>query len=142
MANPLSFIKKATTVLTATATLFAMLRENLEIKHSLDSTIAKLKQAANSRSAKVRFDAKLLAIEAAADTAEKQFGATEQAADWRRAAAALRTRGELIWHANEGKQRRQGMKALMSETTALLDRINHELTNMSSLTQKAIGDAS
>lgn len=50
-------------------------------------------------------------------------------------------RGELIWHANEGRQRRKAMKALNSETTDLLERINTMLRTLTPTVQPAVGSS-
>lgn len=141
MANPVSLIRTTTSVLAASAALLAALRDNPEIKGGIDQALTKIKSATDSRNPKLRFEAKLTAIETAADAVETEFGRRDQAAEWRQASAALRMRGELIWHANEGRQRRKAMKALNSETTDLLERINTMLRTLTPTVQPAVGSS-
>lgn len=138
MANPVSLIRTTTSVLAASAALLAALRDNPELKDGLDQAVAKIKSATNSQNPKLRFEAKLAAIEAAAEAVESEFGRHDQAAQWRQGATALRMRGELIWHANEGRQRRKAMKALNAETTDLLERINALLRTLTPHVQAAV----
>lgn len=130
MPNPVSLLRTATTVLGASAALLTALKDNPELKDGLEQAITKIKGATNSQNPKIRFDAKLTAIEAAADAVEQEFGRADMASEWRQGAAALRMRGELVWHASKGRDRRKAMKALNGETSELLSRINGHLASL------------
>lgn len=81
MANPVSLIRTTTSVLAASAALLAALRDNPEIKGGIDQALTKIKSATDSRNPKLRFEAKLTAIETAADAVETEFGRRDQAAE-------------------------------------------------------------
>lgn len=131
MANIVPVIKTALKVVTASAAVLKALDDNPRISEKAGDVLAKAKEAAASRSPKRRFEAKMTAIEACAEAAESEFGETERAEQWRKQASALRVRAELMWNAASGKQRRQQMRQINSETTALLDQINQQLMTLS-----------
>ena len=124
------FLKTAGGVVATTITLLTALRENPQIAKGLDDAVDKVKAATNSDNPKLRFDAKLSAINVAADAVDETFPGTAEADGWRRQAQALRVRGELAWGANTGKSRRKAMKALNVETAELLEQINLRLADM------------
>lgn len=124
------FVKTAGGVIATTATLIGALRENPQIAKGVDEAFAKLKSSANSANPKLRFDAKLSAINVAADAVEETFPGSPEPAGWRRQAQALRVRGELAWSANTGRDRRKAMKALNAETQELLSSINERLATL------------
>ena len=121
------FIKTASTILATSVALLTAMRENPQIAEGIDSAIEKLKKATNSQNPKLRFDAKLAAIVAAADAVEQTFPSAAEPAGWRRQAQALRVRGELAWHSNTGGHRRKAMKALNAETAEVLSQVNSRL---------------
>lgn len=123
-------VKTAGGVIATTAALLTALRENPQIGQSVDSAIGKLKEATNSENPKLRFDAKLGAIDAAANAVEETFPHATEPDGWRRQAKALRMRGELAWTANSGKARRKAMKALNAETTEVLASVNTRLVEL------------
>ena len=121
------FIKTASTILATSVALLTAMRENPQIAEGIDSAIEKLKKATNSQNPKLRFDAKLAAIVAAADAVEQSFPGAAEPSGWRRQAQALRVRGELAWHSNTGGHRRKAMKALNAETAEVLSQVNSRL---------------
>lgn len=129
MASASTIIKAATSVLAASAALITAFKDNPQLAGGAKSALDKIKQAANSNNPRVRFEAKLAAIEACADAVEAQFPGATEVTSWRRTAAALRVRGELIWQ-TEGRRRRGAMKELTQETTELLSRINERLVQL------------
>jgi len=124
------FIKTASTILATSVALLTAMRENPQIAEGIDSAIDKLKKATNSQNPKLRFDAKLAAIVAAADAVEQKFPSAAEPAGWRRQAQALRVRGELAWHSNTGGHRRKAMKALNAETAEVLSQVNARLIDL------------
>ena len=124
------FIKTASTILATSVALLTAMRENPQIAEGIDSAIDKLKKATNSQNPKLRFDAKLAAIVAAADAVEQTFPSAAEPAEWRRQAQALRVRGELAWHSNTGGHRRKAMKALNAETAEVLSQVNARLIDL------------
>lgn len=121
------FIKTAGGVIATSLALLTALRENPQISEGVDSAIEKLKSATNSQNPKLRFDAKIAAIEAAADAVESTFHDAGEPEGWRRQAKGLRMRGELAWNASEGRARRRAMKALNRETAEVLSGVNTRL---------------
>lgn len=121
------FIKTAGGVIATSLALLTALRENPQIAEGVDSAIDKLKSATNSQNPKLRFDAKISAIEAAADAVENTFTDASEPAGWRRQAKGLRMRGELAWNASNGRTRRRAMKALNTETAEVLSGVNTRL---------------
>ena len=128
-------VKTAGGVIATTATLLTALRENPQIARSIDDAVGKLKASANSENPKLRFDAKLNAINVAADAVDETFPGSPEPEGWRRQAQSLRVRGELAWSANTGKHRRTAMKALNAETAELLQQINERLASMQAPTE-------
>ena len=124
------FVKAAGGVIATTITLLSALRENPQTADGIDRAVNKLKSATNSENPKLRFDAKISAIEVAADAVEETFPHAVEPEGWRRQAKALRTRGELAWNANTGKARRRAMKAVNAETAELLAVINGRLADL------------
>ena len=124
------FIKTASTILATSAALLTAMRENPQIAEGIDSAIDKLKKATNSQNPKLRFDAKLAAIVAAAGAVEQTFPSAAEPAGGRRQAQALRVRGELAWHSNTGGHRRKAMKALNAETAEVLSQVNARLIDL------------
>ena len=120
-------LKTAGGAVATTVTLVTALRENPEIAKSLDGLLGKLKEAAAGDHPKRRFDAKMAAIDTAADAVAQAFPEATEPAGWRRQAQALRVRGELAWSANRGAVRRKVMKSLDAETGELLQQINTRL---------------
>lgn len=131
MANPLPVIKAATSALAASAALLAALKDAPNVTDTAKSTIDKIKSALRNRSAKVRFEAKIDAIETCAVAVEEVFPGTEEATVWRQKVASLRMRGELAWTSRRGSQRRAAMRQLDEETGALLTTINERLATLS-----------
>lgn len=123
-------VTTASGVIAATATLLSALRDNPQISESIDGAVAKLKEATNSENPKLRFEAKLNAIEVAADAVSETFPQAVEPTGWRRQAQALRMRGELAWHSNNGGARRKAMKALNAETAEVLAQVNERLTQL------------
>ncbi|GAA4901330.1 hypothetical protein GCM10025789_20010 [Tessaracoccus lubricantis] len=117
----------ASGVIAATTALLGALRDNPQISESIDGAVAKLKEATNSENPKLRFEAKLNAIDVAAEAVEETFPQAVEPNGWRRQAQALRMRGELAWNANSGKARRRAMKALNAETAEVLASVNERL---------------
>lgn len=130
MANLGTILKTAGSVLAASAAILATIRENPQLADGATRALDKVKAATNSQNPKLRFEAKLAAIDACADAVEANFGNNEEAARWRREAAALRVRGDLTWHAHHGKQRRKAMRALNEETSVVLAHINERLAQL------------
>lgn len=130
MANLGTILKTAGSVLAASAAILATLKENPQLTEGATKALDKVKAATNSQNPKLRFEAKLAAIDACADAVEANFGDHEEASKWRREAAALRVRGDLTWHAHHGKQRRKAMRLLNEETTVVLAHINERLTQL------------
>lgn len=126
------FVKAAGGVIATTVALLTALRENPQIGQGVDSAIEKLKAATNSENPKLHFDAKLSAIDAAADAVEETFPGATEPAGWRRQAKGLRMRGELAWNTNKGKARRKAMKALNTETAEVLAGVNNRLIALQS----------
>lgn len=120
-------LKTAGGAVATTVALVTALRENPEIARGLDSLLAKVKAAADGDNPKRRFDAKMAAIDTAADAVAHAFPEATEPAGWRRQAQALRVRGELAWNANGAVSRRRAMKSLNAETGELLRQINERL---------------
>lgn len=131
MANPVPVIKAATSALAASAALLAALKDAPKITEAAKATVDNIKSALRNKSAKVRFDAKIDAIEACADAVDEAFPGTEDAKVWRQKAASLRMRGQLAWASRRGSQRRVAMRQLDEETAALLATINERLAMLS-----------
>lgn len=123
-------IKTTGAAVATTVTLVSALRENPQIARSLDDLVGKLKSATDANNPKIRFDAKMAAIDTAADAVELAFPEATEPAGWHRHAQALRVRGELIWGANSGGTRRKAMKSLNAETAELLEQINQRLGSL------------
>lgn len=121
------FITTASGVVAATATLLGALRENPQLAEAVDGAVDRLKKSMNSENPKLRFEAKLHAIDVAADAVAETFPHAVEPSGWRRQAQALRLRGELAWSANTGKARRKAMKALNGETAEVLAQVNERL---------------
>lgn len=130
MANPARAIKTATGVLVATAGLLSALKDNPQLAAGVQRTLATIKGALKSKSAKQRFDAQIAAIEACAVAVEEQFPEASEPADWRQAARTLQLRAELVWATGPGGARRKAMKTLSRDTTALLASINARLAQL------------
>ncbi|WP_296139662.1 hypothetical protein [uncultured Tessaracoccus sp.] len=130
MPNPAPFLKAATGVLAATATLLAALKDTPQIADGVGATVERIRKALRTKNPKQRMDAKIEAIEAAADTVESLFGRESEAETWRTNAATLRTRTELAWTAQEGRRRRHAMRVLSDEASELLARINTRLAQL------------
>ncbi len=130
MANLGTILKTAGSVLAASAAILATLRENPQLTEGATKALNKVKAATDSQNPKLRFEAKLAAIDACADAVEANFGKNEEAGTWRREAAALRVRGDLTWNAHHGKQRRRSMRALNEETSTVLAHINERLAQL------------
>lgn len=124
------FVKTATGVIATTAALLSALRDNPQVSRGIDEAVAKLKQAADSQNPKLRFDAKLQAIDTAADAVTASFPRADDAEGWHRQAQALRVRGELAWNSQSGGRRRKAMKALNSETAEILAQVNARLQQL------------
>lgn len=135
------FVKTAGGVIATSVALLTALRENPQIGEGIDAAIDKLKSATNSENPKLRFDAKIGAIEAAATAVEETFPDATEPEGWRRQAKALRMRGELAWNANRGKTRRKAMKALNTETGEVLAGVNSRLIELQSELPKRSIDA-
>lgn len=127
MSKFTTIVKTAGGILATTAAILTAMRENPQIAQGIDSAVDKLKAATNSENPKLRFDAKLAAIDAAADAVSELFPHASEPEGWRRQAKALRMRGELAWNANRGKARRRAMKALNAETAEVLASVNTRL---------------
>lgn len=138
MANVRVILKTAGSVLAATVTVLTALKENPQLSEGVSKALEKIKAAMSSRNPRVRFDAKITAIQACADAVEEEFQRTEEAAEWRRAAAALRMRGDLAWDARSGKARRLAMKAANAETEALLEKMNTRLVELAEQAQRKL----
>ncbi|MDO5083865.1 MAG: hypothetical protein Q4D89_10760 [Arachnia propionica] len=122
-----TFVKATTPVVVTTVALLKEFRENPELRRGIDAAIAKFKKAA---SPKERVEARVNAIDVAADAvAEIEAEATEPAM-WRRQAQALRMRSDLAWHGNTGAARRKALKALDTETAELLAAVNEHLVRL------------
>ena len=124
------FLKAAGPVIATSLALLTALRENPQISEGVDAAIEKLKAATDSQNPKLRFDAKISAIEAAADAVQDTFPDAEEPAGWRRQAQGLRMRGELAWNASGGRDRRRAMKALNKETAEVLSGVNTRLIEL------------
>lgn len=120
-------VTAATGIIAATATLLSALRENPQIAEAVDGAAEKLRRSMDSENPKHRFDAKLHAIEVAADAVAHTFPFAVEPESWRRQAQGLRMRGELAWNANQGGARRKAMKALNAETAEVLSQVNERL---------------
>lgn len=131
MANPVPVIKAATSALAASAALLAALKDAPKVTEAAKATVDNIKSALRNKSAKVRFDAKIDAIEACADAVDEAFPGTEDAKVWRQKAASLRMRGQLAWASRRGSQRRAAMRQLDDETATLLTTINERLAMLS-----------
>ncbi len=138
MPSPVTIIKAATSVLAASAALLTALRENPQLSEGAKSAVGKIRKALTSKNPKVRFEAKLTAIEACADAVEVQYPAAPEVTAWRQMASTLRVRGDLAWHAKQGKERKAALAELNDETTTLLAQINARLAE---LTPGAIPEA-
>ena len=123
-------LKTTGAAVATTVTLVSALRENPQIAKSLDNLVGKLQSATDPNNAKLRFDAKMAAIDTAADAVERAFPEAKEPQGWRRHAQALRVRGELAWGANTGGVRRKAMKSLNAETAELLEQINVRLAQL------------
>lgn len=123
-------IKTTGAVVATTVTLVSALRENPQIARSLDELVGKLRAATDANNPKIRFDAKMAAIDTAADAVRLAFPEATEPAGWHRHAQALRVRGELVWGANSGGTRRKAMKSLNAETAELLEQINQRLASL------------
>lgn len=127
MSKFTTIIKATGGILATTAAILTAMRENPQIAQGIDSAVGKLKAATNSENPKLRFDAKLAAIDAAAKAVTELFPEASEPDGWRRQAKALRTRGELAWTTNRGNVRRKAMKALNAETAEVLASVNARL---------------
>lgn len=130
MSNLRIIVTTATGVIAATATLLTALRENPHLAEGIDSAVDKLRKAMDSENPKLRFEAKLHAIEVAADAVAETFPQALEPNGWRRQAQALRMRGELAWNAQTGQARRKAMKALNAETAEVLTQVNQRLAEL------------
>ena len=124
------FIKTATGVIATSIALLTALRENPQISETIDSAVEKLKTSTNSDNPRLRFDAKISAIEAVADAVDETFPTATEPEGWRRQAKALRMRGALAWDSNSGKARRKAMKHLNQETAEVLAGVNARLVEL------------
>ncbi len=124
------FVKAASGVIATSVALLTLLRENPQIGQGIDAAIEKLKTATNSDNPKLRFDAKIAAIEAAADAVELHFPTSAEPTRWRRQVQGLRMRGELAWNSNTGRAQRRAMKALNAETAEVLSTVNARLLDL------------
>lgn len=120
-------VKTTTGIVTTTVALLAALRENPQIAQGVEEAVRKLKATANSENVKLRLDAKVTAIETAADAIALRFPEAAEPTRWRHTAEALRMRTNLAWGANTGLARRQALKALEAETSELLAAVNARL---------------
>ncbi|WP_040283555.1 hypothetical protein [Tessaracoccus massiliensis] len=132
-------VTTASGVIAATATLLNALRENPQLSESIDGAVGKLRSSMNSENPKLRFEAKLNAIDVAATAVEETFPYATEPSGWRRQAQALRMRGELAWSANTGKARRKGMKALNAETAEVLSQVNERLAELQTTPAEVTG---
>ena len=123
-------LKTTTAAVATTVTLVSALRENPQIAKSLDDLVGKLQTVTDPNNPKLRFDAKMAAIDTAADAVERAFPEATEPAGWHRHAQALRVLGELIWGANSGGTRRKAMKALNAETAEVLSQVNARLIDL------------
>lgn len=137
MANIGPMIKTAAKVLTTSVAILSALKENPQVGEKAGEALEKVRSAANSRSPKQRFEAKLAAIETCADAVGTEFGQPAEAEKWRREAAALRVRADLVWNAGSGKQRRRDMKSINDRTTALLQKMNERLASLTAHDDRA-----
>ena len=133
-------VTTASGVIAATATLLGALRENPQIAEAVDGAVDRIKKSMNSENPKLRFEAKLHAIDVAADAVEETFPQAVEPNGWRRQAQALRMRGELAWNANIGKARRKAMKALNTETAEVLAQVNERLAALQTTPAEINGD--
>lgn len=140
MANLGMIIRTAGSVLAASAAILATIKENPQLAEGATKALDKVKSATNSQNPKLRFEAKLAAIDACADAVETNFGNVEEAGNWRREAAALRVRGDLTWNAHQGKERRAAMRGLNEETAQVLARINERLTQLTDSLPRELPD--
>ncbi|WGT47532.1 hypothetical protein [Tessaracoccus lacteus] len=124
------FVKTAGGIVATTTTLLALLRDNPQISQAIDGAVAKLKETANSENPRLRLDAKIKAIEVAADAVEASFPDAREPAGWRRQASALRLRLDLAWTANTGTARKKALKALTAETLEVLSEVNARLIEL------------
>lgn len=129
MPSASTIIKAATSVLAASAALIGAFKDNPQLAGGAKTALDAIRRARDSNNPKLRFEAKLAAIEACADAVELQFPGAAEVASWRQTAAALRMRGELAWE-TQGRRRRATMKALNRETADLLARINERLAQL------------
>lgn len=130
MAKASTLIKTAGGIIGTTVTLLTALRENPQLSEGAKAAIDKVKELSNQENPKLRFDAKIKAIEACADAVEETFDGASEPEQWRERARSLRMRGELAWTANHGKQRRRAMRALNEETADFLEQVNGRLVEM------------
>lgn len=140
MANLGLILKTAGSVVAATVAILNAVKENPHLGESATKAIDKLKSATNSENPRLRFEAKITAIQACADAVEKEFDRADEAAEWRRDAAALRVRGDLAWNANHGKARRRAMREINAETEELLSRMNERLVELTEKSPDALSD--
>lgn len=136
-------IKAATGVVAATATLASLLKDNPQLTEGFSATVEKLKSATNSDNPKLRFDARIQAIETCADAVAENFPNLTEPEQWRRRAATLRMRGELAWSANSGKDRKKAMTAINEEVASVLQDVNARLTELTTpTTEQSVIDPS
>lgn len=124
-------LKAAGGAIATTLTILSALRENPQISEGINSAIDKIRAATNSENPKLRFDAKLKAVEACADAVEENFPDAAEPPLWRVTTKALRMRGELAWSANHGRARTRAIKALTAEATEVLQTVNARLLDLS-----------
>lgn len=130
MASASTIIKAATSALAASAALLTALKENPQLADGAKTALEKIRSATDSQNPRLRFEAKIAAIEACADAVEVQFPGAAEVTEWREAAAALKLRGNLTWDANHGRRRKLEMRKLNDATTKLLERINARLAEL------------
>ncbi len=130
MSRVITFIKMAASIFAATSALLGAVRDNPQLSQGLSDAGQRLKQVANSRNPKLRLDAKLAAIDASAAALTEHFPEADEPREWQRRAAALRTRADLAWNANRGRDRKRAMSAVNGATNELLEAISARLTEL------------
>lgn len=130
MSKITAAFKLASTAVATTAALLTVVRENPQLAAGVQAAIDKVKNATARDKPKLRLEAKLKAIVAAADAVEHLDPASPDPKQWRHQVGALRVRADLAWHASSGRARGRAMKLLTAETTDLLDQVNATLAQL------------
>lgn len=134
-------LKLASTAVATTAALLTVVRENPQLAAGVQAALDKVRNATARDKPKLRLDAKLEAIVAAADAVEHLDPASPDPKQWRHRAGALRVRADLTWHASSGRTRSRAMKLLTAETAELLDQVNTALAQLQASSLHAIDPA-